>query len=173
MTDTYIITAEVLVKFKEPFGQLIKGTLTQTAKQLQENVEKEKPPQIITVGDTVTRNLHRHKIPIKLAITDEKNLRKKTKPQTYPEKNLIKIKNPVGTITQEAVTAIKNALKARQPTHMLVEGEEDMLTLIAVMYAAENSFVIYGQPHEGIVMVKATAAKKTEAQQIFKAMKKI
>ena len=56
-------------------------------------------------------------------------------------------------------------------THIVVEGEEDLLTLIAVLYAPENSFVIYGQPHSGVVVVKVTGQKKRQVQEFLNAMK--
>jgi uncharacterized protein (UPF0218 family) len=45
-----------------------------------------------------------------------------------------------------------------------------LLALIVILYASENSIVIYGQPHEGIVVVKVTAEKKSEARTILGAM---
>jgi uncharacterized protein (UPF0218 family) len=51
-----------------------------------------------------------------------------------------------------------------------VDGEEDLLTLIAILYVPEDSFVIYGQPYEGIVVVKATEAKKEEISGILNSM---
>ncbi|MDI6805914.1 MAG: DUF359 domain-containing protein, partial [Candidatus Bathyarchaeia archaeon] len=52
----------------------------------------------------------------------------------------------------------------------IVDGEEDLLTLIAVLYAPQNSFVVYGQPYEGIVVVKVTPEKKAEVSEILKTM---
>ena len=68
--------------------------------------------------------------------------------------------NPQGTITKEAISAIKDALEKNEHTHIVIDGEEDLLTLIAVYYAPENSFVVYGQPYSGIVVVKVTQQKK-------------
>jgi len=45
-----------------------------------------------------------------------------------------------------------------------------LLTLAAVLYAPENSFVVYGQPLEGIVVVKVTEQKKKEITEVLKAM---
>ncbi|NLB75740.1 MAG: DUF359 domain-containing protein, partial [Crenarchaeota archaeon] len=56
-------------------------------------------------------------------------------------------------------------------THIVVNGEEDLLTLIAVLYAPQNSFIIYGQPDIGIVVVKATEMKKAEVKQFLNEMK--
>jgi uncharacterized protein (UPF0218 family) len=45
-----------------------------------------------------------------------------------------------------------------------------LLTLIAVLFTPENSFVVYGQPHQGIVVVKCTAEKKAQAKDFLKSM---
>jgi len=54
-----------------------------------------------------------------------------------------------------------------------VDGEEDLLTLVAVLHAPENSFIVYGQPREGVVIVKATREKKAEVAEILKAMESV
>jgi len=173
MTVYYVVTPETLSKFKEPFGTLIRGTYSETTKQLKELIQKEKPPQVISVGDTVTRNLHNSKISPKVSITDGYNMRRKVKPQSYPDKTIVQIKNPQGTITQEAAKAVKEAIQNKKQVHISVTGEEDLLTLIAVLYAPENALVIYGQPKMGIVAVKVTPEKKAEAQRIWKSMKTV
>jgi GTP-dependent dephospho-CoA kinase len=172
MPANYSINPEKLYKFKEPFGTLIKGTPTQTMKQLTNIIKTQKPTDIITIGDTVSRNMCESGIKSKLAVTDDKSMRKKLPPKVFADKVLVHVKNPEGTITEEAITAIQDALQSSAPTQILVEGEEDMLTLIAVAYAPENSIVIYGQPNEGIVVVKVTAEKRAEAIQIWESMKK-
>ncbi len=172
MPVVYCVTPETLQKFKEPFGTLIEGSFSETMNKLQGIVSKEKPTRIFSVGDTVSRNLHAYGILPLLAITDDKSMRKKLKPKIFSGKKLVRIKNPQGTITEEAIQAIRNAVEGNEETQILVEGEEDMLTLIAVLYAPENAVVLYGQPKKGIVMVKITAEKKAEAQKILNAMKR-
>jgi uncharacterized protein (UPF0218 family) len=53
---------------------------------------------------------------------------------------------------------------------VLVEGEEDLLTLVAVLKAPENSLVVYGQPHEGIVAVRVDKTTKEKVRQIVETM---
>jgi len=173
MPAVYVVTPEVLSKLKEPFGTLIKGTSKETGKKLKEIVEKEKPPMVISVGDAVSRNLNKNLISTHLLVTDNKSHRRKLHPQSFQEKNLVKVKNPQGTITQEAITAIREALAGPKQVHVLVEGEEDLLTLIAVLYAPENALVVYGQPHTGVVVVKATPQKREQAEKILKEMKTV
>ena len=160
-------------KFKEPFGRLIQGSFSETINQLKDIITKEKPSVIISVGDTVSRNLHEHHISPQLSITDNQSMRKKLQPQIFPDKNVVRVKNPQGTITQESIKAIQKALESKNQVQIIVDGEEDLLTLIAVMYAPENAIVVYGQPHEGIVVVKVTQEKKVDAQKIWKTMKQV
>jgi uncharacterized protein (UPF0218 family) len=173
MTVAYSVTLEMRLKLKEPFGTLIRGSFSKTMDKLEDIVKKEKPPGIISVGDTVSRNLHEHRIIPRLAITDNKSMRKAIQPQTFPPKNLIQVKNPQGTITEEAIAAVRDALEGDKQVQILVDGEEDLLTLVAVLHAPENSLVIYGQPHEGIVVVKVTPEKKADVARILNAMKTV
>jgi len=171
MAVTYFVTPEVLSEFKEPFGILIKGTYTKSMQELKTLLDKEKPPMVISVGDTVTRNLTKRNVQTHLSITDNKTHRRKVQPQTFMDKCLVKVKNPPGTITPLAMAAIKEAFANSRPVHLLVEGEEDLLTLIAVLNAPNNAFIVYGQPHKGLVAVKVTPGKKKAAEKILKRMK--
>ncbi|MGD6933066.1 MAG: GTP-dependent dephospho-CoA kinase family protein [Candidatus Bathyarchaeia archaeon] len=168
MSVIYTVTPELRVKLKEPFGILVKGSFDQTMAKMRE-IKTQNPPKIISVGDTVTKNLHDYKIPPDLAIIDNQCMRKKFQPTIYTSK-AVNVKNPQGTITQEAVEAIKEALKSAENIHIVVDGEEDLLTLVAVLYAPENAVVVYGQPYEGIVLVKVSPEKKAKASEFLKAM---
>ena len=147
---------------------LIEGTFSEAMDKIDALVNKEKPTMIISVGDTVSRNLHKHNIIPKISITDNQSMRQKLEPHPFPNKTIVKTKNPQGTITQEAIIAIKTAFKSKNQVEILVDGEEDLLTLIVVLYAPENSFVFYGQPNKGVVVVKVTPKKKGEAKKIWK-----
>jgi len=171
MTAKYIVTPEVLSKFKDPFGMLIQGSFEETMIELEDFISKEKPPMIISVGDTVSRNLHKCKIVPQLSITDNKSMRRKLQPEIFPKKSIISVKNPQGTITQEAINVIQEALQIKKQINIVVDGEEDLLTLIVVLNAPLNAFVIYGQPSKGIVVVKVTPQKKAEAEKIWNAVK--
>ena len=173
MTVAYCVTPELRVKLKEPFGMLISGSFAETMGKLETLVKREKPPKIISVGDTVSRNLHEHRMNPQLSITDNKRMRRMIKPMTFTGKNVVRVVNPQGTITEEAVVAVREALESDQNVHIIVDGEEDLLTLIAVLYAPEKSLVVYGQPYVGIVVVEVTSEKRAEAKEILKAMKTV
>ena len=171
MVIAHRVNSELRTKLKEPFGKLIRGSFAETMNKMENIVKREKPPRIVSVGDIVSRNLHEHQISPQLSITDNKRMRKRIKPIVFTGKNTVYVKNPRGTITEEAITAIKKALESDERVHIIVDGEEDLLTLIAVLYAPEKSLVVYGQPYEGIVVVEITSEKKAEAKKILKTMK--
>ncbi len=172
MAVAYSVTAELRVRLKEPFGMLIRGSFAETMGKLDSIVKREKPPMIVSVGDTVSQNLHEHQLNPQLSITDNKRMRKRIKPRIFTAKPF-HVKNPQGTITEEAIMTIREALKSSEHVQIIVDGEEDLLTLIAVLYAPENSLVVYGQPREGIVVVKVTPEKKAEVAEILKAMETV
>ncbi len=173
MAIAYSVTPELRVKLKEPFGMLIQGSFDETMRKIDSIVKQENPPKIISVGDTVSRNLHAYQMNPQLSITDNKSMRKRVKQEVFAGKNVVHVKNPQGTITEEAITAVKEALKSKEHIHMIVDGEEDLLALIAVLYAPEKSLIVYGQPFQGIVVVEVTSEKKAEAVEILKAMKTV
>ncbi len=170
MATAYRITPELCAEFKKPFGELIKGTTDETMNKMKALIDKEKPAGIIAVGDTVSRNLFEYKIFPQLSIIDFKCMRKKIQPFKMPVDKTFYVENPQGTITRQAIDAIKEVLESEKSTQIIVDGEEDLLTIIAVLYAPENAFVVYGQPNEGIVIVRVTSKKKAEAADWLKAM---
>lgn len=171
MTVEYTLTPRLRIFLKNPFGTLISGTPQETMSALKKLIEQENPPRIISVGDIVSQNLHKFDMHPQLSIVDYISLRDQVIPQQEPVDNTVRVANPQGTITTEAMSAIKSAMNSNKHTHIEVVGEEDLLALIAVLYAPMGSFVIYGQPHLGIVVVKVTETKKAEVNQFLKEMK--
>jgi len=171
MNIVYTLTPQLRAKLKDPLGMLIRGSYAETMNAFKNIVEKENPTSIISVGDTVSKNLAESSITPNLAIVDNRAMRRNIQPVQLKAEKTAHIRNPAGTITEEAIIAIKEALSDNYYVKLVVDGEEDLLTLIAVSYAPENSFVIYGQPYEGIVVIKVTPEKKEEIAEILKAMK--
>jgi uncharacterized protein (UPF0218 family) len=173
MNILYALTPELRIRLKKPIGTLIRGSYNETIKKLLDMVKEEKPPTIISVGDTVSKNIAKNNVLPQLAIVDNMVMRKSIQPIPTAAEKTIHVKNPPGTITEEAITAIQEAIKSNCHVKIIVDGEEDLLTLIAILHAPQNSFVIYGQPYEGIVIVKVTPEKKAEVSEILRAMETV
>lgn len=171
MTVEYTLTPRLRLFLKDPFGTLITGTPHETMAALKSLMAKEQPPVLVSVGDVVSKNLHDFGLHPQLTIIDFISLRDQAMPKLAPVENTVCVANPQGTITTQAMAAIKASLDSGVHTHIEVKGEEDLLTLIAVLYAPEDSLVVYGQPHMGIVAVKATFEKKQMVKQFLNEMK--
>jgi len=78
--------------------------------------------------------------------------------------------NPPGSITQEAIISIKFALSSSKNFILQVVGEEDLLTLPACYFAPNNSMVCYGQPLEGLVLVKINDSTRRKAKELMKSI---
>ena len=66
--------------------------------------------------------------------------------------------------------SIKDAFGTRKPARVLVNGEEDLLAIPAIIFAPEGSSLFYGQPGQGIVMVTVDTAAKLRSRAILKRM---
>lgn len=170
MRIAYTLTPELRIKLKAPIGVLVQGSFTETLRIFRDMLEKEKHTRIISVGDAVTRNLAENNVALHVAIVDNRVMRKNVPPIPLKMEKTMHAKNPQGTITEEAIRAIHEALEGNCSVKIVVDGEEDLLALVAVLYSSENSFVVYGQPYEGIVIVKVTPKKKKEIAAILKTM---
>ncbi len=170
MGVVYSVTPELRAKFKEPFGLLLRGTFSETMHALGDIVAEEKPPVVVAVGDRVSRNINKHGVPARLLITDSLLRRKHVAPVVFLGSCVVHVVNPAGVITEEAVAAVQAALAGDGRVHLVVDGEEDLLVLVAVLYAPLGALVVYGQPSEGVVVVRVTDAKRAEAAGFLKAM---
>ena len=139
-------------------------------KRLKELIEKEKPSMVISVGDIVSRNMIEYGISLNVLIVDNKVMRKPIQPITVDADQTLYAKNPPGAITDEAWAAIRSAIEQKGKTRVMVDGEEDLLSLVAVLSAPEHALVVYGQPHRGIVVVNVTEETRENMQRIVDAM---
>ncbi|UCE44404.1 MAG: DUF359 domain-containing protein [Candidatus Bathyarchaeota archaeon] len=149
---------------------MIKGSFNETMERLRELIDRESPSILISVGDVVSDNMIRHNIQPEISIVDNKIMRRKITPIQINASQTLRLRNPAGTLTEEAWTIMRKAFEEKTQTRVLVNGEEDLLTLIVVLCAPENSLVIYGQPQKGIVAVRVTDQKKEQVRQIIDAM---
>lgn len=173
MTIKYELSPILREKLKQPLGILIRGSFADTMRKFGEIAKKENPTTIVSVGDTVSRNLAASGFSPQLSIVDNKCMRRSIQPIRLLTEKTVYVQNPQATITEEAIAAIKNALETDISVKMVVEGEEDLLTLVAILYAPDNSLILYGQPYEGVVVVKTTCEKKAEIAEILKAMERV
>ena len=73
-------------------------------------------------------------------------------------------------ITSQSISIIKKAFTVQSPVRIFVNGEEDLLVLPVCIHAPDNAVVMYGQPHEGLVIVKITPEIRNKAQSLLDLM---
>ena len=155
-------------ELKDPWGVLLKPETDSYREFLRSKHEA----RLITIGDVCTKTLITEgKTKPFLLITDGVTKREKLaeweKYEGYEERQ---VWNPAGMITREAYQAIREVLAGTRATHLLVNGEEDLLVLPAIIEGKQGDLVIYGQPNEGMVIVRITVSKQLKAKGILSEM---
>lgn len=129
-------------------------------------INKIEPPKhgSIAVGDIAAISLLKQHLRPDLAVVDLKSRRQPVFPDlgsTGLTPGLTAV-NPPGTITQTAVKKLLDCLNQHRPT-LLINGEEDLLVLPAVLLAPLLTTVFYGQPDKGLVKITVTEKSKAKA----------
>jgi len=155
-------------QLKEPFGILIKNSEI-TKQSISKYAAQDS--LVITVGDATTDKLIELGITPSIQIVDGLEKRAKRIPPSVKVTTNLTCNNPAAQITQESMDAIKLAFSSPKPVRITVVGEEDLLVLPVCVLAAEDSIVMYGQPNEGLVIVKITSEIKNKAQSIIDLMR--
>ncbi|AFK22007.1 GTP-dependent dephospho-CoA kinase [Pyrococcus sp. ST04] len=156
-------------ELKKPMGKLIRGEIPRPYLEIRDKVSN----PLITVGDVVTENILKVGLTPNLAIYDHKTERREYRPDIKTNAIMLTVKNPPGMITLSLLKAIKKAyllVNRGKNVHIIINGEEDLATIPAVLYAPYNSYVIYGQPREGIVLIKVTHECKRRCAEIMRKM---
>ncbi len=162
---SYNVPYSILECLKEPWGQLFKSPINFNLI----NDEIKKSNLIVTVGDASAETITSSGISPDIFIVDSLEKREKRNiPQLFYNTELNAV-NPPSTITDQSLHAINSALTAKKPVRILIEGEEDLLSLLVIGSYPENTLLFYGQPNEGLVMVNVSHKKK-EALSILKTL---
>jgi len=164
---------EIIEELKKPQGILILDAqiTLESIKKYQTNARK-----VISVGDATTNKLLSFGIVPDVSVIDGYERRKKkatssTKATiyTHSKKNvsLFSCVNPPGNISLDSISIIKISLKSKKPVIMEIIGEEDLLALPFFLLARNDSMVFYGQPGEGMVVVRVTDVVRNKAKELI------
>lgn len=130
---------------------------------------------VIAVGDVVSYHCERVGRSPDVAVIDGRT--KRTDVDTDIEETLAAVdvdrlhaENPAATLTISLLEALVDAIERPDPVQLVVDGEEDLVALPAILAAPKNASVLYGQPGEGVVHVRADAEARTRARVLLEAM---
>ena len=159
-------------QLKQPFGQLVAGSISECNRVIETVIQEEAPPKVVLVGDTVSRHAMEADIRADLIIVDNREMRHSSTPVSLGTRTTFKLINSQGTIAAESWNVISGALNAGDSA-VVVEGEEDLLVLVAASIAPIRSLVVYGQPNVGIVLIRVSAEIKRQMAQVLAQMKEV
>ena len=125
---------------------------------------------VITVGDRVTDTVGELGRTPDVQVVDGVERRKRREPPKVPYSRLVVVENPAGTLTQGAIDGMREAFGGSKPVRVLVEGEEDLMTMLAVAMAPVSAVAFYGQPGEGVVAIRADGVTKSRNREILAEM---
>lgn len=128
---------------------------------------------IITVGDVVTEVLVSQGITPDVAVIDYFTRRGEYSPDLNDEIKKLKLKNPQGYIMSDSWKMMKKAIEHPEPVIINVDGEEDLLSLVAIILCPNDGLVIYGVPSRGMVVNVSDEDKKKKARQVINRMNKV
>lgn len=154
-------------QLKIPLGELLLEETT-TKENIQKHLSENS--YIITVGDRTTEKMIEYGLIPSLQIIDGIEKREKRKPIVLENTTELTVDNPPAEITTSSIDLIKDALKMKSPVRILVSGEEDLLVLPVCIHAPDNAIVLYGQPNEGLVIVKITPEIRNKTQRLLDLM---
>jgi len=120
-----------------------------------------------SVGDIVTETMIEGGVPFSVAVLDMKTQRRPFELDIGKFGRKFFLKNPAGHISLEAWTVLRTALSAGPNSLVLVEGEEDLMTAVAIDVSEEGSLVVYGQPGKGMVVVKIEPDVKRRIRELI------
>jgi GTP-dependent dephospho-CoA kinase len=168
------LTPECIRILKEPFGNLIPDKNITKGKL---NAVLRNAKKIISVGDATTDRLISFGIIPNISVVDGKERRMKREyvnnsslNRDQKDKNLakeLKCSNEAGTISKKAVEILQNALGMSSPVKIIIDGEEDLLALPLFLIVPDKSVVMYGQPCEGLVVVRINSRIRKKAKDLM------
>jgi len=158
---------------KEPLGRLYKGNGLECITAMEKELLFAK--KVVAIGDMTAFYLLKASIVPDLLVVDNKTKRMQvsdhiTEMLDHESYKTIRVKNPAATISKDLIDLIQDSLNSDEHVKIVVEGEEDLATLPAILCAPMGSVVVYGQPDEGSVLVNVTPERKLYIEEFMKRM---
>ncbi len=163
MSEDIRLPKELRSMLKDTLGPVVSGVLP-------EEYLEHRP--LITVGDFVTNVLCEQGILPDLSVVDGKTHRGEYMGK-LPDVERIYVKNPPEMITVEAWNAVELGISSEKPHVIVVDGEEDLLSLVAIIHCPVGGIVLYGIPSEGMVINIVDEHKQQRSWQVINRMEKV
>jgi len=163
-----MLNDKLKAELQKPFGDLC------SQKDCAEKLKAYR--KIVTVGDITTYNVVQAGIEPDVSIIDGITMRAKVPDEICrairTESHAVyRVDNPAGSISEQLQNAVSGSMKnigQSRRTRIVVNGEEDLAVIPAVIEAPLGTAVVYGQPNEGMVIIVTTKEKKEKARRLLR-----
>ena len=159
------LPTEMREDLKEPLGAIYTDT---------ESLLSAAGEPIVAVGDIVTYHLVEGGVRPHVAIVDGKTKRTQVERKVLNTveafDDRLDVANPQSTITDDLLDALATALSRAGSTVIVVDGEEDLAALPAVIATPDGGSVVYGQPDEGMVLVSVDDDSRRRCRELLERM---
>lgn len=152
------------VELHQPFGRVVKRPKFFSD-----------PKKIIAIGDVTAKILNHKGFLPSLSIIDFLVERKEQDHSLKQlgfkgDEDIFIANNPAGTVTRSLWKTIEDAfyINHSKRSVIIVDGEEDLAVIPAILLAPIGFTVCYGQPQEGMVIVKVDRISKSQALELLK-----
>ncbi|WP_435155451.1 GTP-dependent dephospho-CoA kinase family protein [Haladaptatus sp. DFWS20] len=166
MTETVVSLPRTLrSELKEPLGPIFTDA---------ETLLDSTGSPLVAVGDVVTYHLESVGVTPDVALVDGLTKRDAVEPEirdaVSDDARHVTVENPAGVLTDDLLSALVEAIAAPEATVLVVDGEEDLAALPAVLAVPTGGSVIYGQPDEGMVHVQVTPSVQKQVENLLAQM---
>jgi uncharacterized protein (UPF0218 family) len=149
------LNKDIIIELKKPLGTLYPD--------FEDAIDEIKSSEfLISVGDETFKNLTEYELYPNIGIIDNLIQRKNHTHDVIRADHILKADNPAGYITDDLWETIGQALELSDNGECYVievAGEEDLAVLPCILMANPETTILYGQPNEGLVLLKARELK--------------
>lgn len=163
-----ILPESLKEELRRPIGIIFSNT-----QELVQSINRLNNIILIAVGDIVNQELTNNYVKVDLKIIDFK-----TRRRIINDSSLKSVINKAGTINAETVRNLNKTIRRLLRSELsgtrndksnwfIINGEEDLLALPAILLAPLNSIVMYGQYEVGVVVIKVTEKMKKKIKDLI------
>lgn len=174
--DVKPVQKEIIELLRQPLGELISYDQVEKQKIIE---LREATRKLITVGDTTTGKVISFNVLPEVSVVDGFEKRVVSSTSLSKLKSMIaalselepvelSCTNQPGSISLEVIKILFHALLSPAPVLIKVIGEEDLIALPLIAYAPIDSVILYGQPSEGIVVVRVMNRIQEKAKHLMR-----
>jgi len=153
------LTPALRARLKEPLGKVVETTDTIPRQAL-----------VVAVGDLASERLIKDGFEPKIVVYDGLSKREDIgisgQIRSFDAMEE-RVTNPPGTLSPEVFDLFRSFFAGSDRHKLFVDGEEDLTAIAAISEAPIGTFIVYGQPDEGLVIVEVNKTIKEKIENMI------